>query len=779
MNNTKGFTLIELLATIVIIGIISSVAIVGITRVLDKTKKEKYESEKKMLSATAESFVQSNKEYAPKQIGDYTTVSAKELKEASYLKKDIINEKGESCMENSFVKIIKDTQNTYKFKSYVYCGKEKHKETSSDKKPTISVNYSKYNGVADPYLEFIIKGSENDSTVLIEGYSFTLLVQKEGESIFNEVYYSGTLSGEKKPTISETLKFRDYIDTTGTNAVKVRFVVINSLGEKIEETSGVGNYQDDKKPTCKNINNQATGNNDWINKNSSKKERTISVSCKDEEGGSGCIRDSFSNSWPNDKNPFGAEYSKITIQDNASNIEECEVRVNVDLLSPEAVINVKANDNIIKTFNVGGVEGGKEKKTTLTINKNDYGISNGLDGYMWFNSNYSDGVKYEVNVSDTIHLKKWTWKVNEPGIKTSTFENTPSAVTSDLSTETSREGSSGTFTNAKKETITIGFKKQGVRYGELRLYDMANNVTLIKIYALIDRKIPTEPTIHLLKWNDNNTKPTSATQLKNSYSAGSWSKMKIYTYANNSTDNIGGVYYQYTTTGVTTNATNKVAKYKAIEESGISDIKWRACDGAYNCTKYVNNNIKVDTVNPKCSISKTTKDSPNGVTVSITCSDSHSDVKDCNTSNSATSKLKTGTYTYNVKDNAGNTGSCSVKVSSGTQYRKRKCSTCKTCNSAPCAKYYYSCSCKDHSGMPGSKTGTSKSKMSCNTWCTTTFDGYVAGEGSVSCTERKASCSKCNCDSWGNYGSWDYDNKCSSSDVSSHKCSHESRTAYY
>ena len=81
--------------------------------------------------------------------------------------------------------------------------------------------------------------------------------------------------------------------------------------------------------------------------------------------------------------------------------------------------------------------------------------------------------------------------------------------------------------------------------------------------------------------------------------------------------------------------------------------------------------------------------------------------------------------------------------------------------------------------MPGSKTGTSSKKMSCNTWCMTAFDGYVAGEGSVKCNKRNPSCAKCGCSNWGSFSSWGYNNNCSSSDISNHKCSQESRTVYY
>ena len=51
--NKKGFTLVELLGTIVIIGIVSGLAISGVTRMINNAKKETSESQKKTIKMAA------------------------------------------------------------------------------------------------------------------------------------------------------------------------------------------------------------------------------------------------------------------------------------------------------------------------------------------------------------------------------------------------------------------------------------------------------------------------------------------------------------------------------------------------------------------------------------------------------------------------------------------------------------------------------------------------------------------------------------------------------
>ena len=134
------------------------------------------------------------------------------------------------------------------------------------------------------------------------------------------------------------------------------------------------------------------------------------------------------------------------------------------------------------------------------------------------------------------------------------------------------------------------------------VYDNAGNVAVCQANKTvkIDIEPPTVPTIYLYKWKDNSIRPTSSSGLSR-YIAGNWSKMKIYTYANSSTDNYELDHYECKTTGTTKNVTNFKASSRNIEADGESTIYYRACDKAKNCSEYKGVGVKIDTVPPKVS----------------------------------------------------------------------------------------------------------------------------------------------------------------------------------
>ena len=65
----KGFTLVELLATIVIVGILSIMAIAGISGLINKSRIESEKQYKRALKMAAESYYQTNKTKLPKNVG--------------------------------------------------------------------------------------------------------------------------------------------------------------------------------------------------------------------------------------------------------------------------------------------------------------------------------------------------------------------------------------------------------------------------------------------------------------------------------------------------------------------------------------------------------------------------------------------------------------------------------------------------------------------------------------------------------------------------------------
>ena len=103
-NNIKTFTIVELLAVIVILGLLAFVGISALSKYIEKTKNESDKKAKQTLLSATKLYLQNNKDITPKSIGEYKIITAKELKNNNYLKSTLKNIKGESCINESFVK---------------------------------------------------------------------------------------------------------------------------------------------------------------------------------------------------------------------------------------------------------------------------------------------------------------------------------------------------------------------------------------------------------------------------------------------------------------------------------------------------------------------------------------------------------------------------------------------------------------------------------------------------------------------------------------------------
>ena len=88
--------------------------------------------------------------------------------------------------------------------------------------------------------------------------------------------------------------------------------------------------------------------------------------------------------------------------------------------------------------------------------------------------------------------------------------------------------------------------------------------------------------------------------------------------------------------------------------------------------------MKIDRTDPKCSYNKTVTKTQDGVDGTIGCSDSHSG---CSSDNPTSFKNLKADKSYTVKDNVGNSDTCTVDVKSYTLYKchgKKDSCSCKS-----------------------------------------------------------------------------------------------------
>ena len=764
----KGFTLVEILAVIVIIGILSTIAIVAYTKHIDKAKKEIDKQNETTIVMAAKAYMEANPSEKPQSIGESAKVDLKTLKNKNYLKEDIINSKKESCMNNSYVYVYKNDYDKYSYKGVLYCGNDPIEPEKEIPKPEVrDFTFSDAENVKKASFSMVLHGSSDD-TIGIESYNYMISVYRNAEADPAEVYNSGSqpVKGKKVIVINNNI-ISDYIKVTDYSRVKVTVIVRNTLGGVSEFTSTT-EYNDTIPPICGSVIDEP-GENDWYNKKdilSDQKKRQLIVECSDGNG-SGCVRSTFAKTWPG-KEKKSVEYSNITIRDNKGKENKCKVRVNVDVFAP--TIKVTAyNDKNEEVASTTAVDGKTEE-----IAKNSY-----KENYKgWLNrKNYSKGVRFRVELSDDIRLNNYIWSTGESdsdsgyildesnnqtnsksfdiylkvegkrqgiltvydvaGNSTSIVINadidytnptctndvsctdggdcsrwlgigkslTIKTICEDIGGSNCADNTGGTFTYDKnintnsggpggkgksvdvydnagnkgtcpanvtvkvdhtsptctnEVTCTAGEKCNdwlGIgKYVKIKakctdaggsncaeaaeisytykdeninitnagpagpgksaiVYDNAGNATECPANKTvkIDIEPPTDPKINLYKWNNNNNRPTSSTSLTNKYTAGTWSKMKVFTYASDSTDNYEFDHYEYKTTGKTINTTNYKSSTRNIEADGESTIYYRACDKAKNCSNYITDSgqnsavVKVDTLPPLVSCKMTNK----------------------------------------------------------------------------------------------------------------------------------------------------------------------------
>ena len=166
-------------------------------------------------------------------------------------------------------------------------------------------------------------------------------------------------------------------------------------------------------------------------------------------------------------------------------------------------------------------------------------------------------------------------------------------------------------------------------------------------------------------------------------------------------------------------------------------------DNAGNSTKCTST-IRYDSSNPKCNISKSNKNKPSGVKLTVNCSDNGpSGVASCTGSKSG---AKTGTHSGKVIDKAGNSNNCTITVSEKKQhrYKEKKSGDCFYIDKSKCV-------------MIASGSGS-------NSYCSGGKSFHTINYSPYCCP---TTCTKCN--SWGSWGA----------SKPSSICDSDTRTIYY
>lgn len=100
----NGFTLVELLGVIVVLAIVSGLAVVGVSSIVESGKKGVYKSYENDIKSAAENYYMDNISELPNE-GNDTILSLTELVNGNYLDKFIDPNNGDCS--SSYVKVIR------------------------------------------------------------------------------------------------------------------------------------------------------------------------------------------------------------------------------------------------------------------------------------------------------------------------------------------------------------------------------------------------------------------------------------------------------------------------------------------------------------------------------------------------------------------------------------------------------------------------------------------------------------------------------------------------
>ena len=170
--NNKGFSLVELLAAIVILGLLSTFAVVSIGAILDRAEKNHYQTQQKDIVMAAQSYAQDNRNILPKEIGESREITLQELQSRKYIG-DILDRSKNKCTVGS-VTIFKYAKDGYSYRPYLKCQKyETSKEDYGENGPEITLSLDK--NYAKPSFSYEITSS-GDSKII----SYSYVIYKHG-----------------------------------------------------------------------------------------------------------------------------------------------------------------------------------------------------------------------------------------------------------------------------------------------------------------------------------------------------------------------------------------------------------------------------------------------------------------------------------------------------------------------------------------------------------------------------------------------------------------------
>ena len=308
-NKTKGFSLVEILAAIVILGLLSTIAIVSVNYILQKAEKEYYKSQKDEIILAAKSYTQDNRNSLPKRVGMRTEITLRTLKDKKYIGKVVDRHKRECNKDKTIVQVYKYDKTHYSYSVILVCPSYKATENSKTNNDS-TINFE-YSGVTSENINY--KNVKATITMKDEDKiaSYNYIVYRNGTEVKN----SGDIEGKLKKEIKITVPLEKYVP----GDIEIKVVVTDQFGAQktVESSKSIRNGN---APKCEVIKE----NNEWTNK----PPVEISVKCISNSN-KGCKKDVYTQVFNE-----SAEKGTILMEDKEGNKGDCTANVKIDMEPP-------------------------------------------------------------------------------------------------------------------------------------------------------------------------------------------------------------------------------------------------------------------------------------------------------------------------------------------------------------------------------------------------------------------------------------------------------------
>ena len=429
--NNKGFSMVEILAVVVILGVLSTIGIVSVTKLIENSRRHYYDAQEDQLVLAAQSYANDNKNVLPKTIGQTNTIYLDKLIQKKYIKEEIVDQNKVPCytkddivdgkkVKGSRVDIYKSSKTDYKYVGHLECNAcvddnateegSSCSEINKEDKPKIAIGMIKYNATNDGNsifsssnkititMDAVDKTQDNyDRTIKISSYSYKIYV--DGSIKYN----SGLKINNKKDQIIISEQLNKYLP----GKVTVKVTVTNTLGQTVTKSKSE-DYRDAKIPNCSNVTYEGPNKmknyeysvplsslvcgtpNDykWVGLNTEPSSIQAWVLCNDEYG-VGCAQHEYSVNMVNE----GIK-EDIKMKDKEGNEQTCTIKKCIDKTTPKIEVKVKNGSTVKYTYTK---EPSKTNGKYTTNEKNND----------WLNKdNFPNGVTVEVTVSDELSKLK-------------------------------------------------------------------------------------------------------------------------------------------------------------------------------------------------------------------------------------------------------------------------------------------------------------------------------------------------------------------------------------